>query len=354
MAKTVNYNIAPIPNAGSVLILVLIVVAGMTVLSMGLAYRTRVEIKLVNSHAQRTYVYYIALGGMERIKAHLGAEEISASNIARICSFNSHAAAENLLGASENPLAQGRQLFYYLKDEQAHFDLNRSDPASWEQIHNLPKELRAGILDWQDSDDDISSEGAESDFYEMLDPPYQSKNSAYSLLKELLYVNNVSLKNYIGEDQNHNNILEANENDGWQQKPYDNHDGVLDLGLIDIFTVNGSQKININTAPAFIFSALPGLDEEVADIIVNCRAGSDGRVGTDDDVCFENAEDLVKLEELTELQRDLLGQYCCYESQYFRIFTRASLENGIDCCLMATASVADNEVKIIYLERLPQ
>ena len=47
----------------------------MTILSVGLAYRTRVEVKLSGADAQRTKAYYLALGGIERARALLSLQK---------------------------------------------------------------------------------------------------------------------------------------------------------------------------------------------------------------------------------------------------------------------------------------
>ena len=349
-----NKHDAITTHRGSVLILVLIVVASMTLLTTSLVYRIRVEMRMADSYAQRTQAYYLALGGVERVKAHLGVEEIAAENIARRCSLNTTATAEGLWGSTDDSLYVDKRLWYCLRDEMSYFDINKSDPAAWERVHNLSKKFGAGILDWRDNDDQVSSEGAEADFYEMREPPYTAKNSNYVILRELLYVADVSPSVYAGEDLNRNRNLDGNENDGSLQIPFDNGDGELNLGLTDIFTVYGSEKININTAPAWALSALPGLNEQAAQAVIEYRKGPDGWEGTEDDLSFAGAEDLADLRGLSRIQRDLLTEYCCFVSRYFRIFSRASLDGGIDCSLMATALIADDGIKIVYLERLPQ
>lgn len=80
------------------------------------------------------------------------------------------------------------------------------------------------------------------------------------------------------------------------------------------------MQININTTHKAILGALPGLDDEVAELILTYQAGSDGRPGTDDDMCFTSSEEIANVEGLTELQIELLQQYCCFSSEYFRIF----------------------------------
>lgn len=335
------------------LILVLIVLSSMTILSVGLAYRTRIEMRLAYANAQRTQAYYLALGGIERIKALLSQEELSPLTIARICQFTGTAKEEGLFEQlNEFDLNEGKLLTYSLRDELGYLNLNSSDPASWINIDCVSEECRAGILDWIDEDDDTSSGGAETDFYELLEFPYISKDSPFVALKELLFLKGVTRDIYLGEDLNRNSSLDENERDGWSKVPFDNEDNRLDFGLVDTFTVYGDGKVNINTTHKAILGALPGLDDEVAEFILIYRAGPDGRLGTDDDMCCTSSEEIANIEGLTELQIELLQQYCCFNSEYFRIFSSAGLNNTFKCCLMATVKCTESQPRILYLERL--
>ncbi len=64
-----------IRNKGSILILVLLVIASMAILTSGLTYRVRIEIKTTKCHIDNLQSYYLALGGIERIKAQLASEK---------------------------------------------------------------------------------------------------------------------------------------------------------------------------------------------------------------------------------------------------------------------------------------
>lgn len=313
------------------MVLVLIILSGMVIISGAMTYRTQLDMKMAQSYAQRTKAYYLALGGIERVRAHLTQKEITPANMTYICSLNTTAQAEKLFEFQGEPDGPDSSLWYCLRDELGYFNLNNSNPTCWEQFEGLEKSHCAAILDWQDDDDDISSEGVESDYYQQLEPPYIAKNSDISFLKELLFIKDIDMKLYVGNDDN-----------------------PLDLGLVDIFTVHGNGKININTASGTILAALPGLDEDVAQTVISYRSGPDGQEGTQDDIGFESANDLTKLEELTELQRELLGQYSCFDSRFFRIFSRSSLSGHIECSLMATVRYSDNDIELITLERLPK
>jgi type II secretory pathway component PulK len=337
----------------SVLILVLIVITSMTILAVGLAYRTRLEIRLAHADAQRTKVYYLALGGIERAKALLSQQELSNANVARICQFNGTAEEEGLFAQLKDcDLQDGTLLAYCLRDEQGYLNVNKSDSASWEKIDLVDKQCRASILDWIDADDDTSPDGAETDFYERLEPPYISKNGSFIALKELLFARTVTPEGYIGKGFIQDSPTGAKRTGKKLQFPPDAGEDITDLGLVNVFTVYGNGKININTAPRIILSALPGLDDKVGDTILTYRAGPDGQLGTDDDMCVEDAAKIANIEGLTEIQIELLQQYCCFGSEYFRIFSYAVSNNTFECCLMATVKMMEGQPQVICLERL--
>ncbi|UCG49934.1 MAG: general secretion pathway protein GspK [Phycisphaerales bacterium] len=340
-------------RTGSVLVLVLILLSSMTVLSVGLAYRTRIELRLAFNNARRTQAYYLALGGIERTRALLNQMEPSPLSTATACLFSGDAAAEKLfekLDAFEQ--VREKVLMYDLRDELGHLNINRSDPVCIEKIEYLDKALLACMYDWIDADDSMNPGGAETDFYERLEPPHIAKNSDCIALKELLYLKNMTPEIYLGEDLNHNRSLDDNERDGWQRIPSDNRDNTLDPGLVDAFTVFGDGKINVNTAARDILSALPEIDEAVVECLLAWRTGPDRIMGTDDDLCFTGAQDIATVDGLTELQTAILAEYCCFDSKYFRVFACAGANENVKCSLMATLKCDQNKTQIVYLERL--
>ncbi|MHC4743142.1 MAG: type II secretion system minor pseudopilin, partial [Planctomycetota bacterium] len=227
-------------HKGSVLVLVLIVMSTMIILSVGLAYRTRIEMRLAYTNAQRMQAYYLALGGIERIKALLSREKLEPSTITRICQFTGKATEEELFEQFvEFAQDERKWLTYCLRDELGCLSLNKSDPASWENLDCISRELQAAILDWIDKDNETTSDGAEMDFYQRIEPPYACKNSDCITLKELLFLRGLSREVYLGEDLNRDSILDENERDGRLKMPPDNEDVRLDLGFVDVFTIFG-------------------------------------------------------------------------------------------------------------------
>ncbi len=125
-----------------------------------------------------------------------------------------------------------------------------------------PQALIAALLDWLDPDEEPREGGAESEYYQGLESPYDAKNGPLDSIEELLLVKGWTAALLYGEDVNRNGILDANEDDGDASFPYyDDADGVLDRGVAPYITVwsrepdldnLGRPRINLRSGAAQI------------------------------------------------------------------------------------------------------
>ncbi|MBN2372217.1 general secretion pathway protein GspK, partial [bacterium] len=124
------------------------------------------------------------------------------------------------------------------------------------KLPNMTSELAAAIIDWRDSDSDLTQGGAEDEYYLLLDEPYYCKNSNLESVEEVLLIKGASKELLYGEDTNRNGYLDSNENDADKGAPSDNYNGRLDRGFYEYVTVysmepnvdsEGENKLNINT-----------------------------------------------------------------------------------------------------------
>jgi type II secretory pathway component PulK len=115
------------------------------------------------------------------------------------------------------------------------------------QLPNMTEDIANSILDWLDADENPRENGAESDYYSSLTPPYQAKNGPLDSLEELLLVKGVTPQLLFGNDRNRNGILDPDEDDG---------SGLCDLGWSAYLTVssrtlnldsNGNPRIYVNS-----------------------------------------------------------------------------------------------------------
>ncbi|MCU4349961.1 type II secretion system minor pseudopilin GspK [Acinetobacter ursingii] len=128
-----------------------------------------------------------------------------------------------------------------LQDESGKFNLNnlvKADGTPDENVQKwfekllvrvgLPAELSQAVIDWQDPDDQpTGAMGAESSYYQGLQPPYLAPNTQFHSIEELKRVRGFEGKNF--------DLI----------KPY-----------ISALPTTQSTKININTAPALVLASI--------------------------------------------------------------------------------------------------
>lgn len=143
-----------------------------------------------------------------------------------------------------------------LVDESAKLNLNTATAAMLQRLPRMTAELAAAVLDWRDSDSEPSENGAEDEIYARLNPPYRCKNAPFESITELRLVHGFTHDILYDEDANLNAVLDENENDEDATLPADNHDGVLNRGVLAYVTVhsrepntrtNGDPKVNVAT-----------------------------------------------------------------------------------------------------------
>ena len=150
------------------------------------------------------------------------------------------------------------------------------------------------ILDWRDPDDKPRSAGAESDFYQRMNPPYFAKDGPLDDLSELLLVNGVTPEMYWGSAAvGHTAMLNRPK-----ASRSNFEEPIYEVGLADLFTTTSSRMVNINTASAKVLQIFPEIDENIASAITSGpggRAGPDGVEGTDDDTPFRSVQELARI-----------------------------------------------------------
>lgn len=163
---------------------------------------------------------------------------------------------------------------YGLSDEASKINLSVASRAQllalFDQVKHedvTSEELADALIDWRDKDSSQQPQGAESEYYASLNPPYKAKNRPLETVEELLMVKGFNGQILYGEDYNRNGYLDANENDGPEGAfPPDDGDGVLARGLLPYVTVyswdwnlsnDNKRRVDINLQPFKDPSKLP-------------------------------------------------------------------------------------------------
>jgi general secretion pathway protein K len=149
-----------------------------------------------------------------------------------------------------------------IQDESGKININF---ASEEQLRRvieatgIPKNdgdiIVDSILDWRDVDNAHRINGAEDEYYQSLEHPYQAKDGRIDTIEELLLIRGVTSDYFFGH-------------------PEKTPEGsvVYRYGLARCFTVySTTNRINVNFAPLPVLMSVPGLTPQAAELIYEKR-----------------------------------------------------------------------------------
>ena len=129
------------------------------------------------------------------------------------------------------------QVYFGLVDEASKLNLNTATLTQLQLLPRMTPELAAAIVDWRDSNSEVTTGGAEDEIYQRLNPAYHCKNGPFDTVEELRLVYGMTMEILYGEDANYNGALDPTENDGDELMPKDDRNGTLDPGLAEYLTV---------------------------------------------------------------------------------------------------------------------
>lgn len=296
-------------NQGYVLVLVLLVTALLLSISADFLMTFQININYMKKIKYGTQAEQYALSGLELSKFILEADEKGISSF-----ISSNAQNNKNIDNFKDVWAMNFPSFpineavikIQIEDQQGKINLNAIsndyvDKTIYYNIilkffQNIGKktDYTDSILDWVDSDKVRSPYGAEDyDYYSTLSSPYSAKNGPFDSITELLLVKNFTPEIFYGlwettEDKEilvDNNffkedlILGSKDEDNTDDNFFEGNSDTLKIGpekslsLENYFRVYGNNtdfrnelnKININTAPFRVLSALT--DEITADTV---------------------------------------------------------------------------------------
>lgn len=236
----------PSGRRGTVLITAMWVVLVLAGLALVLARSMRQEATASANHCSATQAQLVAQGAAEFVLTQVGLAEGEALDVLEV-SCEARQVGDGYFWILQSNLEEDRAYSYGITDEASRININY---APSEMLLNLPRmtsELADSIVDWRDRDGEVSSAGAEDEYYLLLPEPYYCKNDPFETIEELFLVNGASEEIIYGEDGNRNGVLDTNEDD--------DADGRLDPGLYDYTTVysrepnvsgTGEERVNVN------------------------------------------------------------------------------------------------------------
>jgi DNA uptake protein ComE-like DNA-binding protein len=248
------------PQSGTVLIVTIWVVLVLAGLALVFANSMRVSAAVSANHVASLQAECIARGALEYLVAKLSAGTQEKETSSKTTdSYRELQVGQGYFWILRSNLESDREFDYGLTDEAGKINLNSASQEMLQRLPGMTAELAASIIDWRDSDSEVTTGGAEDEYYLLQPNAYHCKNAPLETVDEILLIKGASEELLYGEDTNLNGILDDCENDGDQSDPPDNRNGRLDAGFYDYVTVysveantdaQGNARININSSTA--------------------------------------------------------------------------------------------------------
>lgn len=322
-------------DSGIALIMVMIAIFVLSVLVGAFAYAMKVETKLAQNADNGETLTWLGRSGVE-LARYVLAEQLAVNGEPYDSLNQIWAGGPGGIASSNSPLVGISLTGYQIGNGTVSIkitDLERKVNVNTADEQMLQKALTSigvdagevpiisdGILDWIDLDDVTRVNGAESDYYQSLNPPYFAKNGVIDDLSELLLIRGVSQDLYWGPASTNHMPAAFQKVDRFGralQAP------AYTAGLVDIFTPMSSGRINVNTASAAVLQTIPGIDQNVAEQIIKMRSGPDGVDGTEDDTPFQNVGELAMA--VSPQLMPMLQRYCDVRSRTFQVQVDAEI-----------------------------
>ena len=226
-------------HSGSVLIIVLWIVFGLVAITLYLANSMNSELRASDNRVSMLAADQ-TIEGAARYVSQVLTDQATNGIVPYFTDYANEAVAVGdahfwLIGRTDGQ-SSPNQIAYGLVDEGSKLNINNTNVTA-EMLELLPRmipELAAAIIDWRDSNEDLTAGGAEADVYARLSSPYLCKNAPFDSVDELRLVNGATMEILLGEDLNRNGVLDPNETD-------DNRNGIADAGVLEYITVSSRE-----------------------------------------------------------------------------------------------------------------
>jgi general secretion pathway protein K len=340
-------------ESGIALILVLWVLTLLSVMVLEFCYTMRLEATIASNFKEGARSHYLAQAGINRaiielFKAKSAVKKFKGSKDSMIKDKNNGELEED---EEESKEWKPREAPYTFPFEGEECEVKIGDEGSKINLNWIASEAKKNrkrltdiierscglegderdvvvdsIIDWVDKDHNHLLNGAEDEYYESLEYPYECRDGEFVVTEELLLVRGVTEEIYYGRRssaEEDDGVME----DGFLMESMPGGDMISDAeggggirkGLSEIFTVfseRRSIKININDAPYELLMTLPTMTPEVARRIIALRREED----------FENIND-VRLKELPNYTQ-IAPNITVDPTSFYRIEARGKISNS--------------------------
>lgn len=303
---------------GFALLSVLVILAILTPLVVNFSYSARVQMAGADYFSSKIKSRQVARAGLESAMLALKKDDRS------VDAMNEDWGRFGELSQFSGSFFEEGSFTGRIDDEEGKLNINElvyggiQNPAMVEQFErflelmNINSDSIDSIVDWLDEDQETEMMGAESDYYNSLDNPYNAKDGRMSNLHEFRLIK--GMREYLSK----------------KEERY--------ADLAPYLSVYGDGKVNINTAPPEVLLSLAdGMDDAAVDGILSYR----------EEEPFLSAADLAKVPGLDEETRNAIMSKVKVTSSHFSVKVRGVVKDvGTD--LYVVVRRVDGKVRIIY------
>ncbi len=294
------------------LIVVVYILAALGTMAFALAFRSRIGLWQTQLLTDKTQQDEIALAACAQ------ACRVLALDDPNVDSYEDAWSGWHVLEIHQSPDDANRvpwQAWWRLGDESAKINVNLAPSDMLSRIAGLDEAAVGSILDWIDQDDVPNPDGAESEYYASLSPGYACRNGPLESLEELVCIKGITADHYVGTRQEEppddlNDLT-------WEQV----HAGDAEpgsVGLSELLTIYGDDRINLNTAPPTVLTAIPFLSDAAIDEILSRQQPKARK--------FTTLEDIRTNDTFTPADKTVLLKLARFNSSHFQLRVRIRRE----------------------------
>ena len=164
----------PASLRGTVLIVVIWIVLILASLVIVLSHYVRVEAVAASNYTSLVKAEAVANGAIQYIFAMLADQE--QSQVAYESPYEAVQVGEGYFWVLRPNLSGDGNYDFGLREEAGKINLNEVSLEILLKLPGMTSELANSIIDWRDENEEVSTGGAENEYYLLLSDPYQCKN----------------------------------------------------------------------------------------------------------------------------------------------------------------------------------
>ena len=336
-ASRITHHAPRSTEQGIALVIVMISIFVLAMLAGGFAYSMKVETKLASNGNSEEELQWLGRSGVEYARWVL-ANSMADPTKPYESLDQPWATGSGFLGPTNAPIGEVQNPFtlgsgnvkWKISDLERKWNINTMlQPGGQDLLQNafMNMGLDAGdmtplvnsILNWMDKGNRI--QGARSEDYERMNPPYSAKNGPIDDISELLMIRGITPEMYWGTSAGDHPPGVFTPREKRSHMPTDMPS--FPVGLVDIYTPISSGKININTASAAVLQLIPGMTPMAAEGIASTRSGEDDGSGLTGP--YRNVGDVRRVPEVTMEMARAIQQFGDVRSRTFKVDVEATV-----------------------------